>query len=89
MRRVGGLDKPAFPPGLVKRTTERIVRVFKSITIEPAMFLIAFSSNMDDVANSQMIIYKSCKLDFHYNETVCENLVTDYKEENKQVQEEV
>ena len=36
-----------------------------------------------------MTIYKSCRADFHYNDTVCENLVTDFKEENDIVQNEV
>ena len=45
---------------------------------------------MDDVSLDQMTIYKACKVDFpEYNETVCENLVSDYKDENELVQEEV
>jgi hypothetical protein len=37
----------------------------------------------------QMIIYKACRVDFDFNETVCDNLVTDFKDENELVQNEV
>ena len=66
-----------------------ITKVFTNITIEPAYFLISFAAELDDVSLSQMTIYKSCRADFHYNDTVCENLVTDFKEENDIVQNEV
>jgi hypothetical protein len=36
-----------------------------------------------------MIIYKACRVDFDFNETVCDNLVTDFKDENELVQNEV
>ena len=84
------VPKPAYPPTLVKRTSSKIGNVVRNITIEPAMFVINFATQMDDVSLDQMTIYKACKVDFpEYNETVCENLVTDYKDENELVQEEV
>jgi hypothetical protein len=81
--------RPTFPPGLIRRTTKRLTNILKNVTIEPAMFLIAFSTSMDDLSLSQMIIHKSCKVDFGLNDTICDNLETDYKDENLMVQEEV
>ena len=60
-----------------------------NITIEPALFLLSFSGNLEDISVNQMLIYKSCRVDFNFNETVCDNLVTDFKEENDLVQNEV
>ena len=37
----------------------------------------------------QMIIYKSCRVDFGYNDTVCENLIDDFPDENTEIQNEV
>ncbi len=53
------------------------------------MFLISFSNSLDDVSVKQMQIYKSCHVDFGYNDTVCDNLVQDFKEQNEEVQNEV
>ena len=64
-------------------------RILKSVTIEPAVFMISLSTTMENVANSQIVIDKSCKIDFPYNDTVCENLVTDFKDQNSEIQEEV
>ena len=36
-----------------------------------------------------MQIYKSCHIDFGFNDTVCENLVSQFKDENDLVQDEV
>ena len=65
------------------------MKVLKNITIEPASFLISFSTQMDDVSLSQMTIYKTCRE--QYNETVCDdsNLVTNFTDVNQEVQEEV
>ena len=67
----------------------KIKTIISNITIEPAMFLIMFTSHLDHIAHSQMVLDKCCKIDFGYNDTVCDNLVTDFKEQNKQVQDEV
>jgi hypothetical protein len=80
---------PPFPPSLVARTAARLKLIFLNITIEPAMFLMAFSGSLDNVSVSQMQIYKCCRIDFGFNDTVCENLVTDFKEENLMVQDRV
>lgn len=72
------------------RTAARLKLIFTNITIEPAMFLIAFSSSLDDVSVKQMLIEKTCRYDFLFNDTVCDNLLTEeYEDENKAVQDEV
>ena len=64
-------------------------RILKSITIEPAVFMISLSTTMENIASSQIVIDKSCKIDFPYNDTICENLVTDFKDQNSEIQKEV
>ena len=81
--------KPAYPPGLIKRTSSRLGKILKNVTIEPAVFLISFSTNMDDVTLSQMTLYKSCINDFpQFDNGTCLNLVNDF-EANSAVQKEV
>ena len=80
--------KPAYPPGLIKRTSSRLGKILKNVTIEPAVFLISFSTNMDDVTLSQMTLYKSCINDFQFDNGTCSNLVNDF-EANSAVQKEV
>ena len=65
-----------------------IVKILKSITIEPAVFLVSLSTTIENIANSQLIIDKTCEVDFNYNETVCDNLVTDFNHENEEIEEE-
>ena len=64
-------------------------RIVKSISIEPAVFMISLSTTMENIASSQIVIDKTCKIDFPYNNTVCENLVTDFKDQNSEIQKEV
>ena len=66
-----------------------IKKVLKNITIEPAMFVISLAVMLDGVSYGQMVLEKSCKVDFGFNDTVCDNLVHDFKEENELVQNEV
>ena len=42
---------PPLPPGYMNRTSNRLVKIFKNITIEPALFIIAFSSSMESIAS--------------------------------------
>ena len=72
-----------------KKPLNLLQKIVKNITIEPAMFLISFTASLDGVSYNQMVLEKSCKVDFGYNDTVCENLVSDFKNENKVVQDEV
>ena len=65
------------------------MKIVKGITIEPAVFIVSLSTTIENIANSQIAIEKTCKVDFQYNETVCDKLVTDFKDENEAVQEDV
>lgn len=88
-------ESPQFSPRLVSTWTTWLLNLIKNITIEPALFLISFSTQMDDVSLQQMTIYKTCMLDFEDqpfggNETICSQLeLEEYREENGIVQEEV
>ena len=73
---------------LQNRLLGGLVKIITSITIEPAMFILTFGDICDEVSLSQMIIDKSCRSDFDFNETVCDNL-TSYEHENADVQDEV
>lgn len=74
-----------------KHQENKFIAVLKNITIEPAMFLLILSGGLDDPLIPQFIITKICSYDFGYNETVCDdkNLVTDFQEENDEIQKEV
>ena len=73
---------------LQKTIFNGLIKIITSITIEPAMFIITFGDIVDEVSLSQMTIDKSCRSDFDFNETVCDNL-TAYEDENYDVQDEV
>ena len=45
---------PPISNGLVQRTSIRLARILKGITIEPAVFILAFASSIDNIAVSQM-----------------------------------
>ena len=64
-------------------------RILKSITIEPAVFMISLSMTIENISNSQIVIDKTCKIDYEYNDTVCDTLVTDFKDENSDIQNDV
>ena len=49
-------------------------KIWNNITIEPAIFVIAFATEMDTITTEQMVVLKSCLTDFQYNETVCHNI---------------
>ena len=42
---------PPLPPGLIKRTSNRLVKIIKNVTIEPALFIMAFCSSMESIAS--------------------------------------
>ena len=73
-----------------KQPTEFFLwRILKSITIEPAVFMISLSMTIENISNSQIVIDKTCKIDYEYNDTVCDTLVTDFKDENSDIQNDV
>ena len=54
------------------------------------MFFMSFVGSMDSVSVGQLVIDKSCHLDFNFTEDVCNNLLDDiYEDENAAVQNEV
>ncbi len=55
-------DMAQEEPAVVKKSQSFIQKVIKNITIEPAMFLIAFSSSIDNISSQQLIVMKACKV---------------------------
>ena len=45
-----------------------------NMTIEPAMFLMAFGNSMGMAAWNQLLLYKSCINDFGQDDATCNNL---------------
>ena len=64
-------------------------KIVSNITIEPALFLISFARGISGVSYEQMLIEKTCKNDFGFNDTVCDNLVNVFEYENTLIQNEV
>ena len=65
-------------------------KIASNITIEPALFLTTFAKSLSSVSFDQMLIEKTCKVDFEFNDTVCDNILDDiYEDENTLVQNEV
>ena len=83
-------DSPIHTRNLCQRIGQKIKNVIRSITVEPDLFVLFICSGLDHTTLDQMQIQKSCKIDFGFNDTVCDNLVDDkYKEEDDLVQDEV
>ena len=74
---------------LEKQNEFILLRILKCITIEPAVFMISLSMTIENISNSQIVIDKTCNIDYEYNDTVCDSLVTDFKDENSIIQKEV
>ena len=55
---------PPLPPGLIKRTTNRLVKIIQNVTIEPALFIMAFCSSMESIASKS---HHSFNLDLFIN----------------------
>ena len=78
------IDKMIGP----KDVFTKLIAIIKNMTVEPVMFLVFFGMSVDRITVQQMQIYKSCKIDFKYNDTICDDLVH-WKEENEIVQDHV
>ena len=81
-------------PGRVEKNNvspsikNKFLNFLRNITIEPGVFMIVFATSLVDPLFPQFVITKICSYDFGFNETVCddENLVTEYKEANDEIQ---
>lgn len=47
---------------------------YRSITIEPALFLMAFAITLCSPVLQNLVLMKACLTTFKFNETVCDNL---------------
>ncbi len=66
------------------------VSVMENITLEPVLFFVSFVGSMDSASVGQLLIDKSCRLDFNFTAEVCDNLLAEEnKPANKAVQDEV
>jgi hypothetical protein len=64
--------------------------VLENITLEPVLFFVSFVGSMDSASVGQLLIDKTCNIDFNFTAGVCDNLLADGNEDaNKKVQDEV
>ena len=79
-----------FKDSLPNNKSQNIItKILSNITIEPALFLTTFAKSLSSVSFDQMLIEKTCKVDFGFNDTVCDNLVNIFEDENTLIQNEV
>ena len=62
---------PPLPPGLIKRTSNRLVKIIQNVTIEPALFIMAFCSSMESIASK---LYFSFNLNYSISNEVSQRL---------------
>ena len=66
------------------------MKILSNLTIEPAFFIMSVSIALEQIATQQMVVLKSCKIDFNYTDEICNNLQSEnYTEENAQISAEV
>ena len=61
-------------------------KVWSNMTIEPAMFLMSFAWSLSGSTGSQLLIYKSCRIDFNQTDETCQNL---FLPENKDLNDDI
>jgi hypothetical protein len=67
-----------------------LISVLENITLEPVLFFVSFVGSMDSASVGQLLIDKTCNIDFNFTAGVCDNLLADGNEDaNKKVQDEV
>ena len=68
----------------------KVRNVISNITVEPALFVMFLGIGLDNSTLDQMQMDKSCRDDFDFNQTVCENITDDqYKDQYNLVSDEV
>ena len=66
------------------------ISVMQNLTLEPVLFFMSFVGSMDSASIGQLVIDKSCNIDFNFTQEICDNLLDDmYTEENELVEAEV
>ena len=78
--------------GCLSIVTRKVKRVVRNITIEPVMFFLSFVGSMDYVSQGQLVIDKSCNIDFDFANDTCDPGVLldgNHTEENTAVQNEI
>ena len=66
------------------------MKILSNLTIEPAFFIMSVSIALEQIATQQMVVLKSCRIDFNYTDEICYNLQSEnYTEENAQISSEV
>ena len=65
---------------------DRLSTSWANLTIEPAMLLYSFASSLSGSTSSQLLIYKSCRVDFNQTDATCQNL---FLPENKPLNDDI
>ena len=60
--------------------------VLVNLTVEPAVVVRSFSHGLTLVTENQILIYKSCRIDFNASDETCHNL---FAKENKALNNEI
>ena len=60
---------------MVSKIVHGVHKVWQNLTIEPALFLLAFAGGMSTSTGNQLLIYKTCRVDFNQSDTTCHNLL--------------
>ena len=68
----------------------KVKNVISNITVEPALFVMFLGIHLDHSTLDQMQMDKSCRDDFDFNQTVCQNITDEqYKDQYNEVSDEV
>ena len=60
-----------------------LMKILSNLTIEPAFFIMSVSIALEQIATQQMVVLKSCKIDFNYTDEICNNLQSENYTEEK------
>ena len=60
------VPKRNYPASTVFQIAAFFKRIFNNLTVEPAMFLLAFSQSMDQISVDQVLFYRTAKYKLHH-----------------------